>query len=68
MKRNAKLYLPWPAVSAFLAPVAVQAADAQLYRGGKALASVERLKGGFPENEIANALDELRAGVRPRGF
>jgi hypothetical protein len=46
MKRNARLYLPWPIVSAFLAWVASSPAEAQTKRHGMLLACVERLDGG----------------------
>ena len=45
MKRNARLYLPRPAVSAYLACVSAQAADAQPRRRRPSV-SVEMLKGG----------------------
>jgi hypothetical protein len=46
MKRNARLYLPWPVVSAFLASAVVPSIETQPYRSGKPLAQAERLKGG----------------------
>jgi hypothetical protein len=61
MKRNAKLYLPWPVISAFVAPVAVPATDAQLYRGGMPLASVERLKGGCLLYRLTAAVGQVMA-------
>jgi hypothetical protein len=45
MKRTARLYLPWPVVSASLAWVAPPA-EAQPEHRGKPLASVERLEEG----------------------
>ena len=45
MKRNARLYLPWPVVSAFLASV-MPAAEERPPNRGNPLASVERLEGG----------------------
>jgi hypothetical protein len=44
MKRNARLYLPWPTVSDYLA-VKIKAADVQPRRR-KPSASVEMLEGG----------------------
>jgi hypothetical protein len=46
MKHTARLYLPWPVVSAFLASVGVPAAKAQPKHHDKPPASVERLEGG----------------------
>ena len=46
MKSNARLYLPWPVVSAFLEFVAAPAAEAPPKRYDKPLASIERLDGG----------------------
>ena len=65
MKRNARLYLPWPAVSAYFASVTVQAADAQPRRRGRPPASIERLKGGCLLYRLSKAPRARSAEGRP---
>jgi hypothetical protein len=46
MKNNARLYLPWPLVSAFVWPDVGRPPQARRDRRNPPLASVERLDGG----------------------
>jgi hypothetical protein len=46
MKNNARLYLPWPLVSAFLASCGSRPAEAQPGRRENASTSIARLDGG----------------------